>query len=94
MGLLEEEHQLNDNDRRHGHRRVSDPEAFRAEFLSSRFVLDVFGGFWLKPLSNAEIEAQWSPELLRPAFLALQQRYPDIAAEIYVIARAAPAVVE
>jgi hypothetical protein len=45
----------------------------------------VFGGYWLKPLSNAQLEAHWTPEMLE-AYMQVGERYPDIAAEIYVIA--------
>lgn len=85
MGLLPEEHALNETDRRLGHRRVYDPESFRAEFHAAGLQIDVFGGFWLKPLSNAQLEATWTPEMLE-AYLRLGERYPDIAAELYVIA--------
>lgn len=85
MGLLKEEHELNETDRHHGHRRVYDPEWFRADFRSAGLRIDAFGGYWMKPLSNAQIEAAWTPEMLR-AFMELGERYPDIAAEIYVVA--------
>lgn len=86
MGLLPEEHALNDTDRHHGHRRVYDPESFRAEFLRAGLRIEAFGGYWLKPLSNAQLESQWTPQMLR-AFFELGERYPDVAAEIYVVAR-------
>lgn len=85
MGLLEEEHALNDTDQHHGHRRVYDPEAFRADFLAAGYRIEVFGGYWLKPLSNSQIDTQWSADML-DAFMLLGERYPDIAAEIYVVA--------
>ena len=85
MGLLEEEHVLNDTDRHQGHRRVYDPESLRADFLAAGHRIEVFGGYWLKPLSNAQIDADWSAEML-DAFMRLGERYPDIAAEIYVTA--------
>jgi hypothetical protein len=40
----------------------------------------------LKPVSNKQIETSWNPEMLN-AFMKLGERYPDIAGEIYVIAR-------
>jgi 2-polyprenyl-3-methyl-5-hydroxy-6-metoxy-1,4-benzoquinol methylase len=86
MGLLGEEHELNDTDRRLGHRRVYDPESFRAEFHAAGFEIDVFGGFWLKPVSNAQIDESWTPEML-DAYMRIGERYPDVAAELYVIAR-------
>jgi 2-polyprenyl-3-methyl-5-hydroxy-6-metoxy-1,4-benzoquinol methylase len=85
MGLLNEEHELNDMDRHHGHRRVYDPESLRADFQRAGLNIDIFGGYWMKPLSNAQIEASWTPEMLE-AFMVLGERYPDIAGEIYVVA--------
>ena len=85
MGLLQEEHALNDTDRHQGHRRVYDPETFRTEFRAAGYHIEMFGGFWLKPLSNSQIEAHWSAEML-DAFMRLGERYPDIAAEISVVA--------
>jgi len=86
MGLLETEHALNEADLHHGHRRVYDPEAFRAEFLRAGLRIEHFGGYWLKPVSNGQIAAHWTDAMLE-AFLELGERYPDIAAECYVIAR-------
>jgi 2-polyprenyl-3-methyl-5-hydroxy-6-metoxy-1,4-benzoquinol methylase len=86
MGLLPEEHAMNATDAHHGHRRVYDPESFRHDFARAGLRVEVFGGYWLKPLSNAQLEAQWTPEMRR-AYLELGERYPDIAAEIYVVAR-------
>jgi 2-polyprenyl-3-methyl-5-hydroxy-6-metoxy-1,4-benzoquinol methylase len=85
MGLLKEEHELNDMDRHHGHRRVYDPESLRADFQRAGLHIYIFGGYWMKPLSNAQIEASWTPEMV-DAFMALGERYPDIAGEIYVVA--------
>jgi 2-polyprenyl-3-methyl-5-hydroxy-6-metoxy-1,4-benzoquinol methylase len=86
LGLLGDERELNDTDRHHGHRRVYDPETFRTEFTRAGFSIEIFGGYWLKPLSNAQIERDWTPEMLE-GFLQLGERYPDVAAEIYVVAR-------
>jgi hypothetical protein len=69
----------------HGHRRVFNPESFRNVFLNSGLSVDVFGGYWMKPVSNKQIEESWTPEMLE-AFMQLGERYPDIAAEIYVVA--------
>jgi 2-polyprenyl-3-methyl-5-hydroxy-6-metoxy-1,4-benzoquinol methylase len=85
MGLLAEEHELNEQDVHHGHRRVYDPESFRQDFLAAGLRIRVFGGYWLKPLANSQIDADWTPEMIR-SFMALGERYPDVAAEIYVVA--------
>jgi 2-polyprenyl-3-methyl-5-hydroxy-6-metoxy-1,4-benzoquinol methylase len=86
MGLLDFEEALNDADRHHGHRRVYNPETFRREFIAAGYEIEYFGGYWLKPLSNRQIEETWSPEML-DAFMAVGERYPDIAAEMCIVAR-------
>lgn len=85
MRLLKQEDELNEMDIHHGHRRVFNPETFRNIFYQSDLKIDVFGGYWLKPLSNRQIDENWTPEMLH-AFMQLGERYPDIAGEIYVIA--------
>ena len=88
MGILETEHSLNPTDLHHGHRRVYDPETFRAEFRAAGLTVDVTGGYWLKLLSNSQMESAWTAEII-DAFMRLGERYPDIAAEIYAIASVA-----
>ena len=85
MGLLAREDVLNEADIHHGHRRVFDPASFRECFVAAGLAVEHFGGYWLKPLSNAQIEATWSPSMLS-AFMQLGEKYPDVAAEIYVVA--------
>lgn len=85
MGILPTEHSLNEMDRHHGHRRVFDPTSFRAVFSGAGLNIEHFGGYWLKPLSNAQIEKSWTPEMLA-SFMSLGEKYPEIAAEIYVVA--------
>lgn len=85
MGLLASEDALNDRDRHHGHRRVFSPESFRNVFVTTGFKVEAYGGYWLKPVSNLQIERSWSTEMV-DAFLQLGERYPDIAGEIYVVA--------
>lgn len=87
MGMLPFEEALNEADERHGHRRVYNPETFRRDFTQAGLTIEVFGGYWLKPVSNAQIERDWTEEMLT-AFMALGERYPDIAGEIYVVAGA------
>jgi 2-polyprenyl-3-methyl-5-hydroxy-6-metoxy-1,4-benzoquinol methylase len=85
MGLLRQEDSLNEMDFHHGHRRVFSPETFRNAFLQAGLQIEIFGGYWMKPVSNAQIESSWTPEMI-DAFMALGERYPDIAGEIYVVA--------
>jgi 2-polyprenyl-3-methyl-5-hydroxy-6-metoxy-1,4-benzoquinol methylase len=85
MGLLAAENSLNEMDIHHGHRRVFNPELFKETFIRAGMKIDFFGGYWLKPIANSQIEQSWTPEMLQ-AFMQLGEQYPDIAAEIYVIA--------
>lgn len=91
MRLLETEDTLNDMDKHHGHRRVFTPESFRHAFSQADLQIDLFGGYWLKPLSNKQIESHWNSEML-DAFMQLGERYPDIAGEIYILASSQPEV--
>ena len=88
MGLLPVEDALNALDLHHGHRRVFNPESLRAAFTQAGLKVEVFGGYWLKPVSNGQLEQAWTQPML-DAFMQLGERYPDIAAEIYVVATAA-----
>jgi len=85
MGLLPGEDSLNDMDRHHGHRRVFNPESFRSIFIKAGLRIEILGGYWLKPLSNRQIEQHWTPEML-DAFMELGEQYPDISGEIYIVA--------
>jgi 2-polyprenyl-3-methyl-5-hydroxy-6-metoxy-1,4-benzoquinol methylase len=85
MSLLKSEDSMNEADLHHGHRRVFNPESFRNAFLEAGLQIEIFGGYWLKPVSNKQIEENWSPEMLH-AFMKLGERYPDISGEIYVVA--------
>ncbi|HEY1757768.1 MAG TPA: class I SAM-dependent methyltransferase [Bryobacteraceae bacterium] len=87
LGILDTEHSLNPTDLHHGHRRVYNPETLHDDFLAAGLSVRVFGGYWIKPLSNRQMEDTWTPEMIR-AFMQLGERYPHIAAEIYVIASA------
>lgn len=86
MGLLKQEDALNDMDIHHGHRRVFYPESYRNAFYQAGLQIEIFGGYWMKPVSNKQIEENWTPQML-DAFMQLGERYPDIAGEIYVVAR-------
>lgn len=86
MGLLSFEEDLNEADHYHGHRRVYTPETFRRDFLQAGLEIEIFGGYWLKALSNNQLEATHTPEMV-DAFMRLGERYPDIAGEIYIVAR-------
>lgn len=85
LGLLNSIYDLNETDIHHGHRRVYDCDAFRKDFLSADLKIIKQGGYWLKPLSNKQIEEQWSDKMLQ-SFMVIGEKYPDIAAESYIVA--------
>lgn len=87
MGLLPRADFLNEMDIHHGHRRVFNPDSLKEIFTQEGLKINNFGGYWLKPVSNAQIEQSWTPEMLK-AFMQLGEQYPEIAAEIYVVAGA------
>jgi len=85
MGLLVTENTLNSADIDHGHRRVFNPAEFLKIFKNTAYSIKKTGGYWLKPLSNKQIEDNWTPEMIA-AFMRLGEKYPDIAGEIYLVA--------
>lgn len=87
MGILPDVTALNVADERHGHRRVFTPTTFKETFELAGFRILVFGGYWLKPLSNFQIENSWTPQMIE-AFCKLGRKYPEIAGENYIVAEA------
>lgn len=85
MGLQEKENSMSDLDIRHGHRRVYSIDKFKNDFLDAGLKIKECGGYWLKPVSNKQMEESWSQEMV-DAFMKLGEKYPDIAAEIYIVA--------
>lgn len=85
MGLLPTAESMSPADLHHGHRRIYNPETLQNHFSQAGFNIELFGGYWIKPVSNQQIEQSWTPQMV-DAFMELGERYPEIAAEIYVIA--------
>lgn len=85
MGLLDAECTLNESDARMGHRRVYTLTGLRDDVRAAGFAIQVDGGYWLKPVSNAQIERDWTREMIAAA-MQVGERTPDIAGEIYVVA--------
>jgi 2-polyprenyl-3-methyl-5-hydroxy-6-metoxy-1,4-benzoquinol methylase len=85
MNLLKNVQELNEADSRHGHRRVYKPEEFREIFAQAGLKVLEFGGYWLKPLANIQIERWWSDEMVY-AFCKLGRKYPEISGEMFIVA--------
>lgn len=87
MGLLPFEEALNELDLHHGHRRVYNPETLRRDFIEAGLKVRVFGGYFVKIASQRQLAQIATPAML-DAFCRVGERYPDIAAELYVVAGA------
>lgn len=86
MGLLDQTTSFSEKDVRHGHQRIYNYYSFAQEFINAGCEIIMRGGYWLKPLSDSLIEKDWNDEQIY-AFLELGEKYPEIAGEIYVIAK-------
>jgi len=86
MGIINSVYEMSEKDKHHGHLRIYNTELLWSEFLNQNYTIMHKGGYWMKPLNDSQIEASWTTEML-DAFMKLGELYPDIAAEIYVIAK-------
>jgi 2-polyprenyl-3-methyl-5-hydroxy-6-metoxy-1,4-benzoquinol methylase len=86
MGLLSASNAFTERDRIQGKRRIFSRQEFQGLFSDASLAIEFLGGYWLKPLSNRQIEEQWTPEMIK-AFLELGEVYPEIAAEMFLVAQ-------
>lgn len=86
MGLLNRRTDLNDSDRSIGHRRVFTPRSLKALFQSAGYTIEHSGGYFLKVLSNSQLERACDDGAV-DAMMKLGESYPEVAAEIYVVAK-------
>lgn len=85
MNLLNTNYELNETDKKNGHRRVYDFELLKNDFQFASLVILKGGGYWLKALSNNQIENFYTPEMI-DAFMIMGESFPEIAGEIYIVA--------
>ncbi len=85
MGLLKKENALNELDIHHGHQRVYSIPELRKDFEKAGLKVKKISGYWLKPVSNKQIDESWTAEMIA-AFMKLGEKYPDISAEIFIVA--------
>lgn len=84
MGLLKHPCELNARDHALGHRRVYTLDTVKADILESGLKLTEIGGVFLKPLSNKQIQDQWTEEMIQ-GFYELGKDLPEYAAVIYAV---------
>ena len=85
MGLMQTEFDMSVKDIHHGHMRIYKIKSLVSDFESAGLAVKETGGYWLKPISDRQIEESWTHEML-DAFMKLGENFPDIAAEIFVVA--------
>lgn len=85
MGMLPENDALNEQDKILGHQRVYTPELLKQHIEEAGLKTKHFGGIMLKPISNRQMEKDWSEELI-DAFFALGEDMPELCSEIYIVA--------
>ena len=86
MGMLEKLNSFSEKDYRHGHRRVFFRDEFAECFVKAGLSIAEFGGYFLKPLSDAQIEKEFTAEMIE-VFMYLGEKYPEISGEMYIIAQ-------
>jgi len=86
MGLLKSEYDLNSRDYELGHYRVYDLATLREDVLKAGFNIIASGGYFLKPLTNGQIENNWNQEMIE-GFYRVGQYFPENCAEIFLVCR-------
>lgn len=85
MGLLQSEYQLNERDIALGHYRVYDMERFKGDVLGAGFLIQHSGGVFFKPVSNGQIQTEWTEQMIE-GFYQLGKDFPEHTAEIFIVA--------
>jgi 2-polyprenyl-3-methyl-5-hydroxy-6-metoxy-1,4-benzoquinol methylase len=84
MGILENVYTLNSRDEELGHYRVYDMEKLEDDISKAGFTIKDKGGIFLKPLSNRQIEDNWTDEMI-DGFYKLGHFFKENCAEIFIV---------
>jgi 2-polyprenyl-3-methyl-5-hydroxy-6-metoxy-1,4-benzoquinol methylase len=84
MGLLSSEYELNSRDLELGHYRVYDKPVLITHVKEAGFKILESGGYFLKPVSNGQIENNWNQEMIN-GFYKVGKYFQDNCAEIFVV---------
>jgi 2-polyprenyl-3-methyl-5-hydroxy-6-metoxy-1,4-benzoquinol methylase len=87
MGLLKQPCELNSRDLAQGHRRVYTRETFKSDIEAAGLRVLELGGVFFKPLSNKQIQDNWTEEMIQ-GFYELGKDFPEYAADIYAVCKA------
>ncbi len=86
MGLLSSEYELNERDAELGHYRVYDTSILRSHLTDAGFEITESGGYFLKPLTNGQIEKYWTEEMIQ-GFNKAGEFFPENCAEIFAVCK-------
>jgi len=86
MGLLQRTNELNEVDKRIGHKSIYDQQSLRQDIEAAGLKASKMGGVFLKFLTNVQIEEWFTNEMIE-AFYRLGDEYPEIAAETYAVCK-------
>jgi 2-polyprenyl-3-methyl-5-hydroxy-6-metoxy-1,4-benzoquinol methylase len=84
MALLNSEYDLNQRDLELGHYRVYDLKLLNKDVFDSGLKVINEGGVFLKPVSNSQIEHNWTDQMIN-GFYKLGNKFPEFCAEIFVV---------
>jgi hypothetical protein len=60
-------------------------DLLKTDLLNAGFKIKESGGIFLKPFSNGQIDASWTPEMIE-GFYKAGKYFPENCAEIFVVA--------
>jgi 2-polyprenyl-3-methyl-5-hydroxy-6-metoxy-1,4-benzoquinol methylase len=84
MGILQHPCELNKRDISQGHRRVYTFDSFKVDIELSGLKIIEMGGVFFKPLSNQQIQDNWTDEMIE-GFFQLGKDFPQFCADIFAV---------
>lgn len=84
LGFLKSIYELNDTDKKIGHKRVYDFDKIRNDIEKADLSIVNKDGYWLKFLSNKQIEESWDEKLIK-TYMELGSEFLENAAEIVLV---------
>jgi SAM-dependent methyltransferase len=84
MGLLNDPCDLSERNRHLGQLRVYTPQSLRADLEAADLHVVELGGVFLKPLTNQQIEDDWTAEMIH-GFHELGKDFPELDASLYAV---------
>jgi SAM-dependent methyltransferase len=85
MGMLSSEYELNQRDIELGHYRVYDKTMLLKHLREAGFEILESGGYFLKPLSNGQIEKSWDQNMIN-GFFKVGKLFQENCAELFAVA--------